>query len=138
MRYVFDTNVIISALLFQNRKPGEAFRYALANGEILLSLELLEEISEVLERPKFDRYVIREEREAFLDALVQRAVLVEVVESVRVCRDPKDDKVLEVALNGNASYVITGDQDLLVLNPFREIEILTAEEFLRRVQPSNS
>jgi uncharacterized protein len=48
MRYVFDTNAIISAILFDNSKPDRALRYALANGEVLLSLELLEELNEVL------------------------------------------------------------------------------------------
>ncbi len=53
VRYVFDTNVIISALLFENGKPAQAFRYALANGEVLLSLDLLEELNEVLGRERF-------------------------------------------------------------------------------------
>ena len=107
MRYVFDTNSIISAILFDNSKPDRALRYALANGEILLSLELLEELNEVFGREKFNRYVTSEEREEFLAALVERAVLVEIIEKVQECRDPKDDKVLELALNGEAQYIIT-------------------------------
>jgi putative PIN family toxin of toxin-antitoxin system len=62
IRYVFDTNVIVSALLFANGKPAQALRYGLANGEVLLSLELLEELNEVLGRKKFDRYLASEER----------------------------------------------------------------------------
>jgi len=135
MRYVFDTNVIVSALLFENSKPDQALRYALANGKVLLSLELLEELNEVLGRKKFNRYLTSEEREEILAALVERAVLVEIIEKVQECRDPKDDKVLELALNGEANYIITGDRDLLVLHPFRGVVVITTDEFLKTIEP---
>jgi uncharacterized protein len=129
VRYVFDTNVIVSALLFENSKPAQALRYALLNGELLLSLDLLEELNEVLGRERFNRYVVSEKREEFLEALIERAVLIDITESVQACRDPKDDKVLELALNGKAQYIITGDKDLLVLNPFRNVMVITVDEF---------
>lgn len=135
VRYVFDTNIIVSTLLFENSKPAQALRYALANGKVLLSLELLEELNEVLGRERFNRYVTSEEREEFLEALVERAVLVEIIENVQECRDPKDDKVLELALNGEAQYIITGDRDLLILHPFRGVVVITADEFLRTIEP---
>jgi len=134
VRYVFDTNVIISALLFENGKPAQALRYALANGEVLLSLDLLEELNEVLGRERFNRYLTSEEREDFLEALIERAVLVEITENVQECRDPKDDKVLELALNGEAQYIISGDRDLLVLHPFRDVLLITADEFLKTIE----
>lgn len=134
MRYVFDTNVVVSALLFENGKPAQALRYALANGEVLLSLDLLEELNEVLGRERFNRYVTSEEREEFLEALVERAVLVEIIENVQECRDPKDDRVLELALNGEAQYIISGDRDLLVLHPFRKVLVITADEFLQTIK----
>lgn len=71
-----------------------------------------------------------EERERFLEALVREAELVEITEEIYVCRDPKDDQILELAVNGKASCIVTGDQDLLVLNPFRRIPIVTPAEFL--------
>lgn len=135
MRYVFDTNVIISALLFENGKPAQALRYALANGEVLLSLNLLEELNEVLGRERFNRYLTSEERERFLEALLERVVLVEITESVQECRDPNDDKILELALSGEADCIISGDRDLLVLHPFRNVMVITADEFLKTVQP---
>jgi uncharacterized protein len=134
VRYVFDTNVIVSALLFENGKPAQALRHALANGEILLSLDLLEELNEVLGRKRFDRYVTSEEREEFLQALVERAVLIEITENVQECRDPKDDKFLELALNGAAQYIISGDRDLLVLHPFHGVSIFTPDEFLQTIE----
>lgn len=105
-RYVFDTNVIISALLFEHSTPGQAFYTALAQGEILLSLPVLKELDEVLGRKKFDRYVLREERERFLTTLVKRTTLVEIVEPIQACRDPKDDKFLELAVNGNGTAIL--------------------------------
>jgi len=131
VRYVFDTNVLVSALLFENSKPAQALRYALVNGEVLLSLDLLEELNEVLGRERFNQYLTAEEREEFLEALIERAVLVEITENVQECRDPKDDKVLELALNGEAQYIVSGDRDLLVLHPFRDVLVITADEFLK-------
>lgn len=133
-RYVFDTNVIISAILLKTGRPAKAVQYALKNGKILLSIELMEELNEVLGRKKFNRYITREDREEFLATLVERALLVDPVEEVRACRDPKDDKILELALSGGAEYIISGDLDLLVLNPFRGVKIVTVEELLQQVE----
>jgi len=95
---------------------------------------LLEELNEVLGRERFNQYVTSEEREEFLEALVERAVLVEITANVQECRDPKDDKVLELALNGEAQYIISGDRDLLVLHPFRDVLVITADELLKTIE----
>lgn len=129
-RYVFDTNTLLSALLFEYSTPGRALFRALQLGEILLSQATLEELAEVLQREKFDRYVTGSEREEFLEALVERATFIETTEEVRVCRDSRDDKFLEVALSGKADCVISGDNDLLSLHAFRDIAIMTPAEFL--------
>lgn len=128
-RYILDTNVMISGLLFDNSKPAIALQYAFQHGELLLSLELLEEIAEVLSRDKFKRYITNDEREEFLETLLERANLIEVVDTVEECRDPKDNHILELALSGEANIIITGDKDLLIMNPFRNIEIISVEQF---------
>ena len=133
VRYVFDSNVIISSLLFEGSKPDLAIKYALQNGIILFSLELIEEIDEVLSRPKFRKYIKDEEREEFLDSFVDRGILIEVVDVVDECRDPKDNKILELSLSGKADLIISGDKDLLVLTPFRSIQIQSVEQFLKNV-----
>jgi putative PIN family toxin of toxin-antitoxin system len=135
-RYVFDTNVLISALLFEESKPGQAFYAALDRGEILLSLPVIKELNEVLSREKFNRYLLLEERECFLDVLLREATLVEITQHVRICRDPKDDKFLELAINGRATCMVTGDEDLLELNPFQGIPIVRPEEFLASLSTS--
>ena len=111
-RYVFDTNTLVSALLFARSNPGQAFSRALRRSQILLSLSTLEELAEVLQREKLDRYVTASEREDFLAALINRAVIIEPTETIRVCRDPKDDKFLELAVSGRATYIVSGDTDL--------------------------
>jgi uncharacterized protein len=73
IRYVFDTNVIVSSLLFEHSKPAQAFNYVLSHGEVLLSSELLEELSDVLGRKKFDRFLTSEERDEFLETFVDRS-----------------------------------------------------------------
>ena len=118
-RYVFDTSTIVSATLFEHSKPDRAFRRALKRGRVLLSLATLEELAEVLQREKFDRYVTLAEREEFLEALVERALFVEPTEEIEACRDPKDDKFLELAVSGQVRCIVSSDEDLLVLHPFR-------------------
>lgn len=107
MRCVFDTNTIVSGLLFERSKPGRALLRAIKHGEVLLSQSTLEELAEVLLRHKFDRYVTSSEREEFLEAFVDRATWLEPSEEIHLCRDPKDDKFLELAIAGNADFVIT-------------------------------
>jgi len=130
-RCVFDTNVIVSAFLFERSEPGRAFAEALDRGQILLSAQVAIELTEVLRREKFDRYVSRKKREDLLKALIQEAVFVEITERIEVCRDPKDDKYLELAVSGGADCIVSGDGDLLVLSPFREVLVLRPADFLR-------
>jgi putative PIN family toxin of toxin-antitoxin system len=129
-RFVIDTNVMVRAVLIGTSLASEAFQKARQRGEILLSLTVAAELNDVLGREKFDRYITRDDRERFLAALVQTAKFIEVTEQIVACRDPDDDKFLELAVSGNATCIVTADDDLLVLNPFRGIPILSIEQFL--------
>lgn len=131
-KFVFDTNAIVSALLLPRSAPRQAFDLALGTGSILASTDSIAELNDVLRRRRFNKYVAELQRLEFLAALLRESELVQVVENVRICRDPKDDKFLSLAISGRASCVITGDEDLLVLHPFREILILKPAEFLMR------
>ena len=137
-RYIFDTNVIISALLLSDSVPAHALFHALDHGRVLLSQSLAQELSDALSHEKFSHYVTPEERGRFLEALIRESELVPITESVQACRDPKDDRVLELAVNGNASLIVTGDDDLLVLNPFRGIQIVTPATLLKLVRQQSS
>ena len=130
IRIVFDTNVIISAMIFVGSMPRRAIELALLKGTILISAALSEKMNRVIVQDRFDRYVSRRQREGFLELLIRESEHIEITESIQVCRDPKDDRVLELAVCGNAAYIVTGDADLLVLNPFRGIEVLRPADFL--------
>jgi putative PIN family toxin of toxin-antitoxin system len=133
-RFVADTNVLVSRFVFQNSVPAQAVRYATSIGELLVSIETLEELESVLFRPKFDVYLTLSERLGFFDNLRNTAEFIQSVPVISACRDPKDDKFLALALTGHADFILTGDQDLLVLHPFREIDILTPRQYLDRQQ----
>ena len=131
-RFVFDINALISAFLIEESVPSQALRSALNQGVVLVSVPLVTTLAGVLRRPRFDRYLTLHEREELVAAFVASSRMVETAERIRACRDPDDDAILELAVNGDAAAIITGDSDLLVLNPFRGIQILTPAEFLRR------
>ena len=75
------------------------------------------------------RLTVQESSE-FLGAIIEVAEWVKILETVKACSDPKDDKFLELAVNGKAEYLITGDKDLLVLHPFNDTKIISTKEFI--------
>ena len=106
-RYVFDTNTLVSAALFRGGTPNEAFRHALKTGVVLLSKATFEEIDEVIAREKFDDYLTPEERGAFIEALVDQSRFANPTEEIQACRDPDDDKFLELAVSENATCIVS-------------------------------
>jgi uncharacterized protein len=128
--FVLDANLIVSALLNKKGKARQALDKAQTIGTVLMSVSILQELEEVLSRPKFDKYLTLVERQLFLTGFVKTVELVEVGETIEVCRDPKDNKYLELAVSGKATCIVSGDADLLVLNPFRNIPILSIPQFL--------
>jgi putative PIN family toxin of toxin-antitoxin system len=131
-RIVADSNALVSRLLLPSSVPGRAVRKAVDNGVLLVSDATMNELADVLARPKFDRYISLEDRQQFLRLLGRLAEFVPIVYPVRACRDPKDDKFLEVALNGKADLILTGDADLLALHPWPGILILSPAAYLKR------
>jgi uncharacterized protein len=100
---------------------------------VLLSLPVLVELYDVPGREKFRSTISKEDARAFLAAFVRKARWVEIQESIRACRDPKDDKLLEVAVNGFATHLVTRDKDLLSLGSIRGVRIVTPEFFLKEL-----
>ncbi len=129
-RTVVDTNVSVSAVLLPRSVPRQAFDRASERGRLLISAATAAELDEVLRRPRFDKYVAEEKRLEFLATLIREAELIDVTEVATDCRDPKDNKFLELAVSGKADRIITGDEDLLVLHPYRGVSILTPTAFL--------
>jgi len=132
LRVALDTNMFVSTIIAVSSVPAEAIAKALQTATVLVSLETWDEIEEVLMREKFDRYQTAPFRRAYLDFLQQAVDFVSVHSKVTICRDVKDDKLLALALDGNADLIVTGDKDLLVLNPFEGIPIITPLDYLVR------
>ena len=133
-RLVVDTNVLISHLLLPSSSPSKALRIALTMGELLVSNATLAELAQVIQRPKFDKYLSNQDRKRFFEVLAPLCIPVEIIQPIHACRDPKDDKFLEVAINGSANFILTGDRDLLALHPFHDIPILSPSQYLRQNQ----
>jgi len=133
LRVVVDTNVFISALLRPRSTPRQTVDHVLSQGRLLLSTSTATELNDVLLRPKFDRYVSTRLRLEFIAAVIHHSELIVIDQSISACRDVCDNHFLELAICGRAGFIISGDQDLLVLNPFRGVQVLTPGEFLRHV-----
>ena len=130
-RIVVDTNALISRLLLPNSVPGQAVKKAVDEGTLLVSDDTLEELADVLNRRKFDRYVSLKDRKTFILLLGRISERVAIIRRIQACRDPTDDKFLELAVNGEAELIISADEDLLALHPFMGVSILSPADYLR-------
>ena len=128
--FIIDTNTLLSAIILPNSTPQKAYYKAQENGFLIFSEATFAELSEVIERPKFDKYIALENRLRFLERLRKTSLFIEITHQVTICRDPKDDKFLDLALAAQAHCLITGDQDLLTLHPYHDTQILTPAAFL--------
>ena len=137
LRLVIDTNILISGLMSVNSLPQQVFDYATSQAILLISDEVQSEIENVISRPKLQKYITLERRTKFLSELSKQVERVTINQQIRACRDPKDDKFLELAVCGEANYIITGDADLLDLHPFQNISIIKAANFLTAVAIAN-
>lgn len=130
---VFDTNVLVSAVLIPGSRADRCVRTVLDHKQpLIFSKATFAELSDVLLRPKLDRYVSQAARGRLLKTWKNSAVFFPESshrEVVRECRDPDDDKFLELALASRSSVIITGDPDLLVLDPWRNIRIVKPGDF---------
>jgi putative PIN family toxin of toxin-antitoxin system len=128
MRVVIDTNIWISYLLggLLQRLDEKIFSKEI---KIVVSDEMLKELSEVLSRPRFKNIFTPERIKELFSLLDSYAVVVSPSQKVSVCRDEKDNFLLEAAVEGKADYLITGDEDLLTLNPFHNTRIVRPKDF---------
>ncbi len=129
--FVLDTNCFISAALIEGSVNAKAMDKAILLGKLALSNTVMDELAEVLFRKKFDKYFLNDdEKWKVLSNILSNAIFFSPTETITACRDPKDNKFLELAVSAKASCIITGDKDLLVLHPFREVPILSAVDFI--------
>jgi len=131
-KIVFDASSVVGALLNQNSLPERALLLARSNDTICLSAAVEAEIREVAGRPKFQKYLTPSRMELILEILTAAAFVVEPSEAVADCRDVKDNKYLELALAAGAEIIVSSDQDLLTLDPWRGIRIMTPAAYVAR------
>ena len=134
LRVVFDTNVILSALLFKSGRVSWVFGLWISGKVVpLVSKETVSELLRVLAYPKFA--LTPQEQQTVLEAFLPYAEVVVPGRCVPPpeCRDPHDIPFLILAAKGNADYLVTGGRDLLAVKDFDACPIVTPEGFQKRV-----
>ena len=136
MRFVADTNIIISGLLWHGSPRRVLASARETDAELFTSPAILSELDDVLQRPKFES-LLASVGSSVQAVLLQYAALATLVHPVYtpavVERDPDDNVVLACAIAAGASYIISGDSDLLDIDTYRGIDIVSASQFLKRL-----
>jgi putative PIN family toxin of toxin-antitoxin system len=134
IRAVLDTNVLVSGLVSQKGPPRQILDAWLESRyTLVLSLYLVDELAHVLTYPRIAErvHLTQEELEAVLAALLSQAELTPgKLQLLGVTRDPKDDPILACAVEGQADYIVSGDQNLLVLDEYEGIQVVTPRRFV--------
>jgi putative PIN family toxin of toxin-antitoxin system len=133
MRAVVDTNILVRSIIKPQGSVGPVLqRLRRREYTLLLSRATLDELVDVLHRPRLRvKYGLTDSGlRAVIRLIVLRSELVRSNERAAVCRDPKDDMFLEVAVAGNADVIVSGDEDLLILDPYAGIPIVSPGRFL--------
>ena len=133
MKLVLDTNIFISSFFWGGNPRKIMTRIIDGKDTLYISDEILHEVFCVMKRPKFN--VNHSQIIHFINSVKDIAFHVPVFGTVQnVCRDRDDDKILECAISGNVDFIVSGDSDLLSLNEFRGIHIITASEYIGIVE----
>lgn len=129
---MIDTNLWVS-MAMGSRVVSEQMLRIIENPdlEFFTSAELLDELTETLAKPRLQKYLTYERAKQLFDLIWLKTQLIHVNINLRLCRDPKDDFILNLATEAKAHCIITGDAGLLVLNPLDNIRILTIADFLQ-------
>ena len=127
---IFDASALVSAALKADSVPERALLRAEEVDVFALSAAVDGEIAGVLNRPRFARAIPLARRERVLEILRHAAVWFEPTARVTDCRDPKDNRYLELALAAGAETIVSSDDDLLVLDPWRGVRIMRPAEYL--------
>lgn len=131
-KVILDTNLWISFLI---SKKYNAIDNLLDNGDIIFifSEESLEEFVTVARRPKISRYITEDALSEVLSLFNKYGKLINVVSEIDLCRDPKDNFLLNLAIDSNADYLVTGDSDLLILKQIKNTSIINWNDFLKKI-----
>ena len=128
-RIIIDTNLWISFLITKDYTQIDHIIFT-EQSILVFSQELLDEFIEVANRPKFRRFFSKTDIENILETIDEYAEFIVVKTTFNLCRDPKDNFLLSLSLDGKADYLITGDKDLLDISNLDKTQILTMSDFL--------
>lgn len=134
-KVVVDTSTLVSAAIRPDSIPDLAVNHALQFDQVYISDETFAELERVLHQAKFDRYISAGSREIFLQKMRRDAIPCVLQDSHLMgvsgdCRDRTDERFLALALAVDADLIVSSDNDLLTLHPWRGIPILTPAQFL--------
>ncbi len=133
IRIVLDTSTLVSAIGWKEGKPRQILNKCINKDIILLiSPDCLEELKEVLLRKKFD-FIDKDMKEDLLLLLSQIAEIIIPTTYIDICRDKKDNKFIELAIDGRADYIVASDDDLLSLKKVNNIRIVSPTDFLKLI-----
>jgi hypothetical protein len=127
---MFDASVLVSAAITSGGVPRRAFAKARATDRLAMSQPVFDEVSNVLHRQRLVRFLDSVLRDNLLDQLLSGTDWFIPAIAVADCRDATDDKYLELALAAAAEVIVSGDQDLLTLDPWRGIRILRPAAYI--------
>ncbi len=128
-KIIIDTNLWISFLITKDFSKLDDIIFS-KKAVLIFSSELLNEFLEVTNRPKLRKYFVKENLEALLETIEEYAEFVEVKSSTSYCRDEKDNFLISLSVDSDADFLLTGDQDLLILNPHGKTKIMTISSFM--------
>jgi putative PIN family toxin of toxin-antitoxin system len=129
-RVIIDTNLWISFLISKDYSKLDEILFT-KKATLVFSQELLDEFITVVRRPKFRRFFSPSDIEDVIETIEEYADFVEVNSNENACRDIKDNFLLSLSIDGNVDFLLTGDKDLLTLNPYKSTTIITLSEFLQ-------
>ena len=132
-KIILDTNLWISFLISKKFSDIDSL---IDNKKITLvfSEELITEFIDVVNRPKFDKYFSKKDIARILDLFDQYGQLTKVKSDINICRDKKDNFLLNLSIDSKADYLITGDNDLLILEKIKHTKIINFTDFLKHIE----
>lgn len=135
-KLVLDTNTLVSAFFWEGNESELFEKIEEGKAKLFISKEILDEVEDVLNRDKFKEVILKTNQNP--DEIIQKIISIShlVIGSelnINVCRDSKDNKFIECAVNANADYIVSGDKDLLVLRNYKKIKIIKTSEILNEI-----
>lgn len=126
-KVILDTNLWVSFLITRDMSFLDEYVKS-GKVKLIFSKELIEEFIAVAYRPKFAKYFTNEDIENLLDVFNYLGILINVTSNIKICRDSKDNFLLNLAIDSKANYLVTGDKDLLEIKKIKRTKILTIKE----------